>query len=194
MKIFYLDIDINGDGGLNAISIVEHPATEVDFLKFAEESKPIEFKFDEDKHIVKGVAVVCDKPIKRYDDNGEEFYIVFTKECIEKLLIKFSKDKAINNVDLQHNGQLVDGVYLTQSYLIDRENGVDPIEFREISDHSWIVEYFISNMELWSQIKNGNTLNGFSVAGWFKMRNIFHQQFKEEEIKDIDTLIKEILK
>jgi hypothetical protein len=62
--------------GIDAISLVEHPAIEEDFI--ALNSKRVEFATQsEEKRILMGAALVPNKPIYRV--NGEEeFYVYFS--------------------------------------------------------------------------------------------------------------------
>ena len=68
--------------GIDAISLVEHPAIEEDFI--ALNSKRLEFATQsEEKRILMGAALVPNKPIYRV--NGEEeFYVYFSENTIRK--------------------------------------------------------------------------------------------------------------
>jgi hypothetical protein len=83
MKIVELVLDeMQLANGIDAISIVESPAIESNFI--ALNSQKVEFKaVDEDKRILLGPALIPNKPIYRNQDN-EEFYVYFSKATIEK--------------------------------------------------------------------------------------------------------------
>lgn len=182
MKVYKLTIntDINDESGLDFVSFVEYPATELNFLCFEKEEKPVKLEFDASKHIVKGIAMECDQPIYRNNAQFGEHYVVFDKDCIEKMMLKLSKTNLINSVDTQHNGEAVDGVYLIESFMIDRAKGVDPVEFKKVNDHSWVVAYKVENEQFWNEIiKNGSEFNGFSISGRFEYVNKFG--FKKED-------------
>ena len=171
MKVYRLTIntDLTDSTGLDFVSFVEYPATELNFLCFDKDEKPIKLEFDTAKHIVKGVAMECDKPIYRNNNKYGEHYVVFDKDCIEKMMLKLSKAGLINSVDAQHNGEPISGVYLIESFMIDREHGIDPIEFKSVNDHSWVISYKIENEDFWNSIvSNGSKFNGFSISGCFE--------------------------
>ena len=184
MKVFYITID-DAVMGIDAISLVQSPAVEKDFLCFSKEDKPIELKFDNSKHIITGVVCLADTPIYRYNEKLGEYYVVFTKETIRKMVEKFAKDGLFASVNLQHDDtKFVDGIYMFESYIINKERGINPVEFSDIPDGSWIASYKVENDELWGEIINGNKLNGFSLQGLFELEEKFSEQKPVEETFD----------
>ena len=191
MKYFYINIDDNEELGLQAVSIVDRPAIEVDFLKFKDQK--ICFAKDESKHVLSGPALIADMPIYRRNMlTGEEYYVVFTKETIVKLVERYSKNNMLNTVDLQHDGVMIDGVYMFESYIVNKERGIAPKEF-DIADGSWIVSFKIEDDNLWNEIMNSKDFNGFSVE---VAANLVEKMASEkpEDIDEIDALIDELLK
>lgn len=194
-KIYKIKIDPTDQiTGMDAISLVECPAVEVDFLKFSkEEPKSLQFA-NEEKRIITGVALLADTPIYRVKPDGEEYYVVFDRETIEQLVTKYSKYMFNNFVNIEHSNQhFVDGMYMIESYLKNSERGIIPVEFSEIPDGSWIVSYKVDNIDVWEKIKSGE-VKGFSIQGVF---NLIEQ--KEEpsiddmiENDDIDGLLNAI--
>ena len=65
-KIFYIVVNDEDSTGMNAISLVESPAVEHDFLCFSKEKQPVKMQFDDAKHIITGVVCLADTPIYRY--------------------------------------------------------------------------------------------------------------------------------
>ncbi len=62
------------------------------------------FAKNESKHILTGPALIADMPIYRLNPiTGEEYYVVFTKETIAKLVERYSKNNLLNSVNLQHD-------------------------------------------------------------------------------------------
>lgn len=191
LNVFYIDINENDESGMDGISLVNKGAVEIDFLCFEEdESKPIHLNFyQEDKRIITGVVARADYPI--YRRNGDfEYYVVFTKDVIKKLIKKYSKQGLFNQVNLDHNDYaFVKNVYMVESYIIDKERGICPIEFKDIEDGSWICSFSVEDDELWNLIKNNKTFNAFSLQG------LFHLEDTPSEQKDdsFDSWIKQYL-
>lgn len=170
LPIYELKLDKNTDG-VYCISLVDFPAIEQDFLVFDAQEEIKFTKVDEEKHIVYGPAMIPDMAIYRRDESGREYYVKFSKETIAQIAQKFHKDNCIYNISVGHETDVND-CYVFTSYLIDRENGLDPVQFRNIADGSWIVGVKVDNDDVWNAIKNTDLLRGFSVeviATPFKM-------------------------
>jgi hypothetical protein len=169
MRVFNIVITDDDNCGINAISLVEMPAVEKDFLCFAKE-KPIKLQFNDSKHIITGVVALADTPIYRYNERYGEYFIIFTKETIQKMVEKFAKQDLFKSVNLQHDdSKYVDGIYMFESYLVDKNRGICPQEFSDVTDGSWICSYKVDNNELWNEIIKGDKLNGFSLQGFFDL-------------------------
>ena len=189
-NIFYISVD--DTFGMDAISLVDAPAVEVDFLCFnKEEKKQLQFA-NEDKHIITGVVCLCDTPIYRYSPAIGDYWVVFNPETIEKMVLKYSKNKLWNSINLDHNNNLaVESVIMMESYMIDKERGICPKEFENIPDHSWVCSFKVEDENLWNTIKNTDLLNGFSLQGEFQLEEKFKQINKVEKMNKI---VKAILK
>lgn len=184
-RIFYIEVD--DAAGMNAISLVKYPAVERNFLCFEDEKAPVKMAFNADKQIITGVVCLADTPIYRYTEGYGEYFVIFSKETIEKMVIKYSKDNLFNSVNLQHNDKkFVDGVYLFESYLVNKDRGILPTEFADIPEGSWICSFKIEDNKLWDEIVNGKDLNGFSLQGYFDL-------IEGKLTDEIDELINEIL-
>lgn len=192
MKVFYIAID-DEVMGIDAISLVQSPAVEHDFLCFSKDEKPVSLKFDNSKHIITGVVCLADTPIYRYNEKYGEYYVVFTKETIRKMVEKFAKMDLFKSVNLQHDDKrFVDGVYMVESYITDKERGINPVEFSDIPEGSWICSYKIENEALWNEIINGDKLNGFSLQGMFRLEEKFEKQEQPKEETFDEWLVKQL--
>lgn len=169
-KLYDISIDpTDFETGLNAISLVENPAVEVDFLAFAKDESAVLQFADEERHIITGIALLADTPIYRIAPDGTEYYVRFTKDCIRQLVEKYFKFGLTNSVNIEHkDNQFVDGVTMLESYIIDKERGICPSEFSSAPDGSWVVSYKVSNLDVWNKIKSGE-VKGFSVQGLFRI-------------------------
>ena len=161
--------EIIQDGtGMTAISLVDRPAVESDFLKLAKEAHAVRFAVaDEEKQLVWGVVCRADFPIYRRDDQYGEYYLIFTADTIRQLAEQYLAEGRQNEVDLQHDGKMVEGVQLVQFVIKDTARGVVPTGFDEdIADGSLFAEFHVTDPDIWQAIKDG-TYNGFSLEGYF---------------------------
>ena len=190
--IYYIDINDEDETGLDAISLVQHPAIEVDFLCFNEDTKKIDFSADEDKHILTAVALRADHPIYRRNEDYE-YWVVFTKDVIRKLVTKYAKNNLFNSVNIEHNDySFVKSAYMIESYIVDKARGIVPNEFKDIEDGSWIVSYYIDDESLWDILKNTDALNGLSVQGLFKL--VDKQEFTSQKEQSFEEWLDEYMK
>ena len=180
--------NIEDDEEVSFISLVEFPAIKKNFLAFNEQ-REIKFSVkDEEQQIVTGALMIADMPIYRRDKD-EEYYVVFTAEEIKKIAQRFFKKGYQAKVNLEHSIP-VDGVYMYESYIIDREKGVVPPKgFEDVSDGSWFGTFKIENDEIWTMVKEG-TFKGFSVEGLFKFKKT---EETIEETKD-EKMMGQIIK
>lgn len=194
-KVYYINIDESEELGMFSVSLVDFPAVETSFLCFNEEKPKQLFFAKPEEHIITGIALRADLPIYRVNPKtGEEYYVVFNKETIKKMIARYSKQGMMNNVDLQHSGELVSGVYMVESFIINDERGIRPKEFSDIEDGSWVVSYYVEDDALWEQIKNGNNLNGFSISCMANLTEKFEKQEPDTPEDEISKLIDEMIK
>jgi len=161
LPVYNISID-EADEGLELVSLVDEPAVMELFLKF-KKTKKLVFTSNEEQHIISGVSLLADTPIYRCEDGVHGYYVVFTKDTIRQLVEKYNRENKTNLTSLQHNGKIIDDCVMVESYFIDKERGICPVEFDHCPDGSWITSYKVTNEELWNEIKTSGQLNGFSV-------------------------------
>ena len=176
----YQAIIDDDETGMFTISLVDKPAVESDFLFFNENKKIVNFKVEnEEKRIVTGVVMRCDYPIYRINQYGEEYYLTFSKETIEKMVEKWLSDGLQSNVNLQHNpNNYVNDVLLKEVFIKDIERGVNPTGFENISEGSLFATYHILNDDVWDLIKKGE-FKGYSLEGYFAIDEVETEEDKE---------------
>lgn len=170
--------------GMFLVSLVEEPAVEIDFLAFAKENLLFAVQ-DTEKHIVTGVSILADTPIYRRNQNGE-FYVQFRKEDIPAIVEKFMQRGLSNFINIQHDETTLSNTdaVLVESYFVNKERGIVPNEFANVTDGSWITSYKILNEDIWNQIKSGD-LKGFSIEISAELEPVqLEKQKTEEEMMD----------
>lgn len=185
LPLFDMDI-VDGVCGVDIISLVDYPAVERNFIKFAKETE-VKFKINEEKHIVTGPALIPDKKIYRRDENGYEYYVQFSKDAIRRIAEKFFEDHNSTNVNLQHDLD-VNGCVYFESYFLDKNRGILPAEFADLPDGTWIVSCKVNNEGVWDMVKDG-TLRGFSIEG--NLNVIEHTEPVLDTIEDLLSYIKD---
>jgi hypothetical protein len=119
MNIIELILDEqNIENGIEAISVVENPAIEEDFI--ALNTQLIELKeLNKEKQILLGALLIPNKPI--YRKNGDdEYYIYFSRETVEKASQMYLIKGNQNNSTLEHQYEL-SGLSLVESWIVEDE-------------------------------------------------------------------------
>lgn len=173
--IYEFKIDENGtDTGMMAISLVDEPGIESEFITFNSEkvvNKPHFIALKDEKGEYKqelfGAAIRPDIPILRKDEIGKYYYGVFTKDTIELIRNKFFKQKNTSNVNLMHDAEMTIDAYLVESFIIENEQQLEAVKSMGIDDveiGAWMVRYKIESDELFQKIVDGEiNLQGFSI-------------------------------
>jgi hypothetical protein len=185
MDLPFIEFKLSDDvEGLQAIAFVDAPAIGLNYQAFA----PHKFEvINEEKRIVMGAAMIPDLPIYRRDERGE-YYAIFRKETIKALVQKLFKENKHNNFNEQHNAfKILDGVYIYQSFITDKELGILPPQgFENVADGTWFIAAKVENDEAWSKVKEDGILKGFSVEGVFDLEPY---KFKKMNKLNLDSVI-----
>ena len=166
-----------------AISLVEEPAIEIDYVAFDKdkETKP-NLKFIEDKEnekfMILGPALIPDKNIYRNYD-GNEFYVSFSAECIEKLSYKFMKTCYGDGCFTKDHESFAQGCSLAESWIKTSENDKSVDYGFDCPIGTWFVAAKIDSIELWDSIKKGER-KGFSIESWVDLEEIIENKDKKE--------------
>lgn len=174
------------DSETYAISLVESPAIESDFVALAkeEEEKQQVFLESNEKHMVYGAALIPDKDI--YRNNGEqEFYINFTKESIERMSQDFMKEYRQYEVKTDHD-DIANEVCVVESWLVsdsykDKSNALGI----NVPEGTWMVGMKVNNIDTWERIKAGE-LKGFSVESMISLEEFSKQNNDNMNIETND--------
>lgn len=172
------------DSETYAISMVESPAIESDFVALSKEEEKRVFLESDERHMVYGAALIPDKDI--YRNNGEqEFYISFTKESIEKMSQDFMKNYRQNEVTLDHE-EMANDITITESWLVE-----DPYKDKanalgiNVPKGTWMVGMKVNQIDVWERVKSGE-LKGFSVESMISLEDFSKQNTNNMNIETND--------
>lgn len=189
MKIVELILEEEQElAGIEAISVVESPAIEEEFIALkAEEIKLAEV--NKEKRILMGALLIPNKPI--YRRNGEdEYYIYFSRDTVLKASQKYLMAGNQNNSTMEHQYAL-EGLSLVESWIIEdvvhdksRKYGMDlPIG-------TWMGSVKVNNNDVWENYVKTGKVKGFSIEGYFadkmeRPQDSVGMSKEEQEAKDI---------
>jgi hypothetical protein len=200
MKIIELVLDeenLQDDNGISAISIVESPAIEEDFIAL----KNQEFKFaeqDKEKKLLLGAALVPNRPIFRKDSTGaEDYYIFFSSETVRKASELFFIKGNQSNSTLEHQSDL-EGLTVVESWIVESEKDKSRHYNLNVPVGTWMVSVKCDNDEIWEDYVKTGKVKGFSIEAFFsdKMARPKDTTIKEEAaaqdfIDEISKILKE---
>jgi hypothetical protein len=189
LPVYQFIIDDSIESGVKAISLVDDPAIMSNFVVFENEvQKPKYFKSDEFEQVVFGIALQPDLPIYRIDqETGQEYYGVFTKETIKKIVQKFHKQLQSNKVNLMHNSNAYIDAYMFNDYIVESDLQIEHLKTKGILDAkigSWVVAYKIENPKVFQSVLNGD-FKGFSVECYLDtvLMPMFRDKILDKKIK-----------
>ena len=166
------------EDGVDAISFVNKPAIEENFVALSKHK--VEFKsIDDEKRIIVGLALVPDKEIYRRQGD-KEFNIIFSKDTVKKASHLYLKKLKTNNTTLEHE-KSTDGVSVVESWIVeDAKNDKSNLYGLNAVDGAWVVVMKVDNDDVWKDVKEGKYL-GLSIEGIFSD--------KKEDLTAIDEVL-----
>ena len=167
MRIVELVLDEDQEmAGIEAISIVESPAIEADFVALkADEIKLAEV--DKEKKILMGALLIPNKPIFRNSDDQDDYYIYFSKDTVEKASQLYLKNGNQNNTTLEHQHSL-NGLTLVESWLVVDEKFDKSRKYgMNVPVGTWMGSVKVNNDEVWNDYVKTGKVKGFSIEGYF---------------------------
>ena len=168
MNILELIIDEEAElYGIDAISLVEHPAIESDWV--AMNSQAVQFKTqNEEKRLIMGAALIPDKPIYR-KTGEEEYYVYFSKKTVRRAMELYFKNGNQANATLEHEHK-INGLHVVESWIVEGEQDKSRIYGLEVPVGTWMVSMKVENDAIWEKFVKEGSVKGFSIEGYFTNR------------------------
>ena len=178
MRIVELILDEDQEIGIEAISVVENPAIEEDFIAL----KSQEFKLaevDAEKRILMGALLIPNKPI--YRRSGEdEYYIYFSKDTVLKASQMYLMQGKQNNSTLEHQYEL-NGLSLVESWIVEDKVHDKSVKYgMDLPLGTWVGAVKVNNDKIWTEFVKTGKVKGFSIEGYFADK----MERPKESIKD----------
>tara|TARA_R110000751_G_scaffold252274_1_gene352005 strand:+ start:278 stop:868 length:591 start_codon:yes stop_codon:yes gene_type:complete len=167
MRIVELVLDEDQEmAGIEAISIVENPAIEADFVALkADEIKLAEV--NKEKKILMGALLIPNKPIFRNSEKEDDYYIYFSKDTVEKASQLYLKNGNQNNSTLEHQHEL-SGLTLVESWIVEDTKFDKSRKYNlNVPVGTWMGSVKVNNDEVWQDYVKTGKVKGFSIEGYF---------------------------
>jgi hypothetical protein len=169
MRIVELIIDENDEAsGIDAISLVATPAIESNFIALNKHELLLK-EIDSEKRILMGPALIPDKSIYRRNDNGDEYYIYFSKDTVRKASELFFKKSNHQNATYEHEKK-IDNMTIVESWIVeDPKKDKTALYGMDVPAGTWMVSMKVDDEKIYNDAKEG-TIKGFSIEGYFADR------------------------
>ena len=191
IPVFAVNVDDPGCS-ISTMSLVDDPAMSIDMVCFSKEQN-MKFSIqDETQHNILTCLVRVDFPILRLTEDGNPYYIVFNKENAKVLCQRLMKDGMQQNISLQHNGKLIDGIQLQEVFIKDSSLGISPVGFEDAADGSLMGVYHIADDALWNDCIEGR-FKGISIESLLGIEE-FKKKCNKKTKKNSMSKIKDALK
>ncbi|MDB4541713.1 XkdF-like putative serine protease domain-containing protein [bacterium] len=194
MEIIELVIDENEElSGIEAISVVESPAIEEDFIALKNQEQIRLAEISKEKRLLMGAALIPEKPIYR-KSGDHEFYIYFSKDTVAKASQMYLKAGNQGQATMEHTEEKLDGMTVVESWIVEdavhdksRKYGLDmPIG-------TWMVSMKVDNDDIWNNYVKENKIKGFSIEGYFADKLNRPQDKQQDKLTKEDKLLNEII-
>jgi hypothetical protein len=190
-KIQEIELRIkSADDGVFAISLVDQPAIEENFVALA--AQDVEFKVvDEERRIVVGFALVPEKRILRLM-GGKKFNIYFTKETVAQAAEDFMKKMMLKKFTTDHE-EKVDGITVIESWVVeDAKHDKSNLYGLGAKGGEWVLMSKIDNNEVWDEVKAGK-FKGYSIEarfdGFEQLQSKNKETMEEQIIKELNAVL-----
>lgn len=186
MRIVELVIDEEAlHSGIEAISIVDRPAIEENFIALSKEHKVELAEVDAEKRILMGAALIPNKNIYRQNEE-EEYYIYFSEDTVRKAAELFLMRGNQNQSTLEHEAEL-HGLSVVESWIIEDETHDKSRKYdMDLPVGTWMVSMKVNNDDVWNNYVKTGKVKGFSIEGYFTDKLAMSSEFvTEDEAKEI---------
>jgi hypothetical protein len=189
MKLYELKVEEDGVDEVFAISLVESPAIESDFIFFDKEEAMFA-SVDKDQQMLIGPILIPDKKILRVDGEGQPYHVFLTKDTIKTVAQNYLMKKYTDKATLEHD-KTIKGVHLVESWVKEGKLDKSARYGLNVPEGTWMGMFKISDNNLWRDYVKTGKVKGFSIEGLFEHKLI--QASKEEILlsKNIEDLTEE---
>jgi hypothetical protein len=196
------------DSGVFAISLVENPAIEANWITLSKQHTIKLATADTEKRILLGPVLIPNKLIPRLDEQtGEEYDIQFDAPVIEKAAQLYMQRQHNNDATLEH-ADTVEDTSVVESWIVD-DPKLDKQAVYGLSypKGTWMVMMKVNNPIIWEDYVKNGVVKGFSLEGLFghnlveaskqahytalsELNDIFDTEYAEEMLATMKGIIK----
>jgi hypothetical protein len=169
LPVYEIYVDEEEKTGIRFISLVQEPAIEIQGMAFDNEKDLMEFK-KVDQQKIAGYFMVPDKLIFRRDDKKGDYYVKFSADTIQQMMMRFNKYNNNKAINVDHTTEMANA-FICENWIIEdeyydksRKYGFDSIP------GAWFGIVKIEDEKFWKEKVKGEGRYSFSVEGLMSQR------------------------
>ncbi len=192
MKIIELILDEDEAIGVEAVSLVNSPAIESDFIALNNQEIKLA-EINKEKRLLMGALLIPQKPIYR-KSGKEEYYIFFSRKTVARASQMYLQNGNQSQSTLEHDKQLK-GLTLVESWIVeDKEKDKTALYGLDVPVGTWMGSVKVDNDEIWNDYVKSGKVRGFSIEGYFADKLERPNEELKEDLSAEDKLINELKK
>jgi hypothetical protein len=192
MKLIELILDDDEAIGVEAISVVENPAIESDFIALNNQEIKLA-EINKEKRLLMGALLIPKKPI--YRKSGEdEYYIFFSEKTIAKASQLYLQNGNQSEATLEHKDQLKD-LTLVESWIVEsKQKDKTALYGLDVPVGTWMGSVKVENDEIWNDYVKTGKVKGFSIEGYFadkmeRPNEELKEDLEEKQLAELKKLL-----
>jgi len=197
MKLYELQIE-DAEDEVFAISLVENPAIQSDFMYFHNEKELMKFAaVDTEKRTLIGPILIPDKRIMRVEADGSPYEVFFSKDTVSKLAQNYLMKKYNDQATLEHDAK-IKGVHLVESWVKDGQFDKSNNYGLNLPKGTWVGMFKITDDKIWNDYVKTGKVKGFSIEGLFSHKLVkasiidLEKDIEELTENEVEVLLSEI--
>lgn len=163
-----------GEDGIFAVSFVDAPAIEANFVALTKAAEARRVVLDRSKHILTGPLLIPDQPIYRNDREIGEYYILFRRPEIEAIAAKMLRTGSAIRTTTHQHAEALEGNQLTELWIVTdpARDKSQALGLDKLPAGTLCVSYKINDPRYWrEEVLTGN-VRGFSLEGLFNFNRV----------------------
>ena len=186
MKDLLYELRVEDDTDeVTAISLVESPAIESDWVYFDKEIVAFASVNNEQRMLI-GAILIPEKRILRVDGEGNPYHVFFSKDTVKKLAQNYLMKKYVSNATLEHDKSINGKVHLVESWIkdgkLDKSNGYG----LNLPEGSWVGMFKVADDKIWNDYVKTGKVKGFSIEALLEHKLIkASETILDKQISDL---------
>lgn len=194
MELYELIIEDENTDEVFALSLVENPAIEADWV-FFNNHKEVKFAtIDEDKRTIVAPVLIPEKRIYRIEEkSGKEYEVFLTADTIEKVAQQFLKKGYQNKATIEHKENIDGDITVVESWVSKSSTKDKSANYfsRIFPAGTWFVTIKVNDDKLWEDYVKTGEVKAISIEGIFGHQLVKATAIENLMLKDVEELTDE---